>query len=317
MLFMKIIITIILITIGCVKNTLAQPFFNFTSSEVKYENLEKPFSLWPDQYWDAPTGQARYVILPFSFNFLGVDYSNVWVSKSGAITFFHPQTFLANVVYLLNTRLKEKNVNAPFASSINIQFDSLINQKIFKIEYKNVGFMKSKDTSDYANFQVWLYEGTNEIEIRYGKIKADTSAWLQSIGPYVGIGKDEQKTLALLGGNPNNPKYLIHRDTFLLDFPKENTIYQFKPIKNKIQEVDFINSIQIYPNPCLSSINIEFNSNEAKKVEIWDLDGQFLKSIELEGYKSEIDLSDLNSGIYLVSINLDEQKVFRKIVLSR
>jgi hypothetical protein len=45
------------------------------------------------------------------------------------------------------------------------------------------------------------------------------------------------------------------------------------------------------------------NSNEAKKVEIWDLDGQFLKSIQLEGYKSEIDLSDLNSGIYLVAIN--------------
>jgi hypothetical protein len=73
----------------------------------------------------------------------------------------------------------------------------------------------------------------------------------------------------------------------------------------------------MFPNPTNGILRIESYTNQPKQIEIWDLKGQLLRSIQPDEYLTEVDLSDLNSGIYLVSINLNEQKVFRKIVLSR
>jgi hypothetical protein len=84
--------------------------------------------------------------------------------------------------------------------------------------------------------------------------------------------------------------------------------------ENNIFNQDKIN---IFPNPTNGILQIEANTNQAKQIQIWDLKGQLLKSIQPNEYITEIDLSDLNSGIYLVAINLNEQKVFRKIVLSK
>jgi hypothetical protein len=64
-------------------------------------------------------------------------------------------------------------------------------------------------------------------------------------------------------------------------------------------------------------MKFEDKKHQAKQIQIWDLKGQLFQSINSDEYLTEVDLSNLNSGIYLVAINLDEQKVFRKIILSK
>jgi hypothetical protein len=99
-------------------------------------------------------------------------------------------------------------------------------------------------------------------------------------------------------------------------FATKNISIQRVPLgtESKISEKFEVN---MFPNPTNGILRIESYTNQPKQIEIWDLKGQLLRSIQPDEYLTEVDLSDLNSGIYLVSINLNEQKVFRKIVLSR
>jgi hypothetical protein len=78
--------------------------------------------------------------------------------------------------------------------------------------------------------------------------------------------------------------------------------------KNEMQNAQF----SVYPNPCSKTTNVEFELNKAANVEIniYDLVGKKLKSIDL-GYmiigkqNVSLELGDLNSGMYLLQITTD------------
>ena len=99
-------------------------------------------------------------------------------------------------------------------------------------------------------------------------------------------------------------------------FATKNINIQRVPLgtESKISEKFEVN---IFPNPSNGIFQFEDNKYQAKLIQIWDLKGQLLHSIHSHEYLTEVDLSNLNSGIYLVAIELGHQKVFRKIVLSR
>ncbi|MDZ4668430.1 MAG: T9SS type A sorting domain-containing protein [bacterium] len=186
--------------------------------------------------------------------------------------------------------------------------DSVDGDKIFKIEYKNAGFLRSKDSTDYANVQLWLYEESNVFEIHYGEIKADTSAWLQDIGAFVAIGKDEQNTLVLLGGNSSNPKFLISRDTFLLDIPAKNLVYRFTPLTVGLGKETFSNNVEIYPNLSTDFIYVNLPFFENFEYEIYSIIGNKIESSQFDIDRNAIDVNKLANGIYYLIIRTNHKK---------
>ena len=58
-----------------------------------------------------------------------------------------------------------------------------------------------------------------------------------------------------------------------------------------------MNNVEIYPNPAKDIINI--SGSDIMKVEIYNSVGQLIISTE---HKNEIDVSMLNSGLYIVRI---------------
>jgi hypothetical protein len=99
-------------------------------------------------------------------------------------------------------------------------------------------------------------------------------------------------------------------------FATKNISIQRVPLgtESKISEKFEVN---IFPNPSNGIFQFEDKKHQAKQRQIWDLKGQLLQSINSDEYLTEVDLSNLNSGIYLVAIEKEKHKVFRKIVLSR
>nr|HMT30282.1 T9SS type A sorting domain-containing protein [Bacteroidia bacterium] len=79
---------------------------------------------------------------------------------------------------------------------------------------------------------------------------------------------------------------------------------------------------KIFPNPTRNSMQIIFNSsdpaNAPENISITDLNGREVYHDELEGSKSffnkNIDISSLNSGIYLVKLTTSKSTEVRKIV---
>jgi len=81
-----------------------------------------------------------------------------------------------------------------------------------------------------------------------------------------------------------------------------------------------VNSIEIFPNPAYEVLNISFTSNQQQiiAIKIIDVIGKTLWSEELQNhkgfYKKTIDLNNISSGIYIISIN-NENGVYRKKII--
>jgi hypothetical protein len=66
----------------------------------------------------------------------------------------------------------------------------------------------------------------------------------------------------------------------------------------------------MYPNPAENYVTIE--SAKAADVKIYSISGQMLSQQNISEGTSTIDLSDLNAGIYFVSVNGTMVKVVKK-----
>lgn len=79
-------------------------------------------------------------------------------------------------------------------------------------------------------------------------------------------------------------------------------------------------SVKIYPNPAFDLLNISFSINGTSIVsfEITDLTGRIIKSVNYGlknagDYSARMNVSDLNSGTYLLSITTGEKRIERKV----
>ncbi|MEE4176998.1 MAG: T9SS type A sorting domain-containing protein [Bacteroides sp.] len=73
-------------------------------------------------------------------------------------------------------------------------------------------------------------------------------------------------------------------------------------------------SISIYPNPAKDRIFI--NTNEAiRKISIFNSLGQVLKAVETPSNRQSIDLSDFDSGLYIISIQTNQGFISRKFLV--
>lgn len=76
------------------------------------------------------------------------------------------------------------------------------------------------------------------------------------------------------------------------------------------------NKLAIYPNPSKNLINISNSENILlTNANITDLNGRTVKTVQLNGVTTaQINISDLASGVYMMSINSDQGSVTKKIV---
>jgi len=75
-------------------------------------------------------------------------------------------------------------------------------------------------------------------------------------------------------------------------------------------------SIIIFPNPTTDELRIIGGSFQIKKIEVFDMVGKLLVSQNLlnSSFHQKIDISNLNSGIYLVKIVTEQGEIVRKAV---
>ena len=84
-----------------------------------------------------------------------------------------------------------------------------------------------------------------------------------------------------------------------------------------IAETDFQQSIAVYPNPVTSGkITVENRTSEnIETIFIIDLQGRIVKTLLIDSPKSEVNVTDLQKGIYNLSIQTKKSIESRKIVI--
>jgi hypothetical protein len=75
------------------------------------------------------------------------------------------------------------------------------------------------------------------------------------------------------------------------------------------------NTVSLFPNPVQNTLNIQNTASNMSKVQIFDLNGRLLQNHVLQSQEVSLDVSQLNSGVYVVVLeNEMDHQITRKIV---
>ncbi len=220
-------------------------------------------------------------------------------------------------------------------SSISYLTEGSEGNRILKIEWNNVGFYDDLETnlvsSYFTNFQLWLYEGSNQIEIRFGENFIDDLevTFEGETGTLIGLFEDidfdtEELTgeAYTLSGPPESASLTaitnVDSDlTFLNGVIPPGTVYRLtKSIETSTSDELAENlSLSTFPNPVSNQLEIRMNNSEHQinTISIVNLTGQIIKKMDSNNQTS-IDFSALNSGIYLLEISTSAGVINQKII---
>ncbi len=99
--------------------------------------------------------------------------------------------------------------------------------------------------------------------------------------------------------------------------PDSRILYTYEEYKQDDSYVGNIaaNAMIIYPNPATTQLNIELSNQNISSIIIHDLLGREIFSKEFNSAQCQINISNWNSGVYLVKIKTEEGEVVKKVTV--
>lgn len=276
-------------------------FYGFTTATATYNNLVNPISLTEGDVWDDPEVS---ITLPFTFKLFNIPINMISFDGGGA--FLMSEYTIDTTFYLLvnSADIIDRGYDDEVSlSSINYIIDGNPGSRICKIEWKNVGsYDEGYPYNMYFNLQLWLYEGSNIVEWRYGSssITDISTFYYGETGPFSGLAVETVSNIIveLIAGTVQNPQ-LTNNQASLDGHPADGTIYRLTPATSQIADHQSLN-FTIYPNPVQDMLNIETKQANSM-VTVFDYTGKLILTQTISESGS-VDVSTIPSGIYLVKI---------------
>ena len=275
-------------------------FYSFTKSTGTYSNLTSSSIIENGNWKDVTKG----IKMPFSFNYWGTPIGDsLFIDDFGSLSLTND--FLDEINFL-NDDLDSRGLGK---SPISYKVTGSAPNRILMIEYQNAGFSADVNLKDSVNAQCWLYETSNIIEFRYGPNFVKSTTWTDG-GAFVGIADGSFTKGILLSGNPSKPTVNEDITNFvtLTGTPLAGTIYTFTPSKTAK----------------LSKIYVKINSERNKafiassesenilSLKIFNISGQeIISNFNMD----EIDLSNINPGLYFVLVETNSGFYSQKLCL--
>ncbi|MFM9984505.1 MAG: T9SS type A sorting domain-containing protein [Flavobacteriales bacterium] len=291
-----------------------------------YNELSESASAVDNEVWDDP-----YVILPLDFEFQLMDevMSEILIAGPGGqvVNYLMQDSVHFLAPYLAD--LMDAGYDSTSISPILYKTEGNPGSRIFKLEYRNTGFYnewaESETFDNRVSFQLWLYEGTNVIEYRFGENAVTQSTLVHFVGaPLIGIGSKADvignggwENFWLLHGDPLAPQIFNLQNPFetppLLDSePPAGTVYRFSPLFAGIKDSASEPVVQFYPTLVQNQITITLNDDNTS-VHILDMSGKLILSQTIQRGSNLIDLSSLPGGQYILQIKGDKSDVIQRI----
>ncbi|HRP88987.1 MAG TPA: T9SS type A sorting domain-containing protein [Edaphocola sp.] len=313
-------------------NAQVQKHYNVTKiSGANYQQLgntatQIPFATdWDDDLSDPIT-------IPFQFKYQNTAISSVEIETEGSLYFNN--TGMPSIMGIMMD-YDSKNRGKVFYETTGNN-----GNRIFKVEYRNLGRYEDSTNNDTVNFQIWLYEADNAIEYHLGFNNVPNSSIAHNIaemnnglepiltglfgneGDYISEDEDSLylHTLSMLSGqftdtaifyNALSSNPLLYLNSIIYgDFPAQGTVFRFEPTGNNTGIKTIQKSIaSIFPNPSEDGIfNIKIDKNiTSATVKIYDVLGRKLMTKELNNINNTINLAHQAKGNYLCVIETKDQ----------
>ncbi|WP_317899211.1 T9SS type A sorting domain-containing protein [Aurantibacillus circumpalustris] len=299
----------------------ANPLYTFSTYTVPYQEFTG-VSVSNGLMWDDSNFP---ITMGFNFKLYGASGNIINFAEGSFATFDNPTLS----VLTLATPMFEDLCDRAFLPATSNEGDSggisdisysvtgTVGNKICMIQVKDAGFYEeiaAYDTSEsYVNFQLWLYEGTNDIEIRFGDVNIQNPQdnLLNPAGFHCGLAEQVDLNTAVnvsanvLNGPASNPA-MVGLGTTLAEVVtgtvQSGRVYKFSRVNPNlvgISNVNFSEQMSFFPNPASTKLYCNTPADLMKEVEIYfySLDGKLVSEKKLE---SEIDISEIGKGVYLL-----------------
>ena len=160
---------------------------------------------------------------------------------------------------------------------------------------------------DPVKIDVFLYFNNNIVDNGFWQVDSAINDWTHIIIPISNNSPNaDSAQIVLTGGIEVFDTTLANDTKFWVDNLSFNYITS--------SEDYFLNSqIYIYPNPATDVIQINLPNNKISEVKIYNVLGKLVKQ-EILNHKNEIDVSELNGGVYFVKITTDKQEFVSKFI---
>lgn len=285
--------------------------YNFSTFTSEYSDLTNP-TVVSTETWDDPE-----LLVPIGFNFLfeGISYTELFIGYGyGGIVIFQNGSDMANVIIAHSADIIDVGYNeGSVLSPISYQLSGTPGSQICKVEWKNCGFYNQVNDGvfpDRVSFQLWIYEGSNDFEVRYGQnsVKDFTvyDGWLtHGLLQNISLTSNNIGFGHILSGSTNAPTIISSGDenTLLsatLDATPENgRVYRFASTVVSLPEFTFDSKLKVYPSVTDGLVTVSTQVNVPLTIEVRSLSGQLLMQ-ETVKQSTQLDLSGLSAGCYFI-----------------
>lgn len=154
--------------------------------------------------------------------------------------------------------------------------------------------------SMYPNFN-GLYFFADYCSDEIGYLEDISSTWEMTLtGPFTSNG------WSTFGEDMNGELYIAGTAGQVYKIQDEN-----------LSTVDFTDkTISLYPNPANSVVTIVTNLELVKVYELFDITGNKVMSIKTQDISNNLDISKLNSGLYLLKCTIENKVLFKKLIVN-
>lgn len=303
----------------------AQDFaYNFSAITGNYENLANPTIVTSD-VWDDPNITIN---IGFEFELYDSTYTFLTISEyigtgTGGSVVFGDGLGIVNVLIPYGSDIIDRGFDSGESQSyIAHEVVGTEGSRIFKLEWNNVGFYSEVDgqgtANNFTNFQMWLYEGSNNIEVHFGptsikqfNLVHDAGGVLVGLLPNFDL-SDYPEVLWSLGGDAADPDVVPTTDfeytypAVLENDPIDGTIYRFSTFPVAVFELpNLAAEVQIYPTLIDHSLTINTNqtADEQLDLTIIDIMGRTVLQKENIANNFTINTAFLLAGNYFVKVS--------------
>jgi len=253
-----------------------------------------------------------------------VEYGNQW-------NFIQYPTFTPNT-YSYSTRIgKDTLVNDKKFSKLDYSNEEENSNWIFLNSYLRQDSTNKVFLKDGGENEILLYDFSLEVNDTF-QIDNCVFVVLETDSITLNNGKERKRIKLGLKNYPEIYQYWIdgigsdfslirHYGLCYTDFSEgllcfytnEELLYPDSPMSCFVtgtSESHFHNKLKIFPSPAETFINIEVDNFYPASYFIYNLSGNIVKSGKISSSKIQVDLTDINAGYYILTIENTERKRF-------
>lgn len=98
----------------------------------------------------------------------------------------------------------------------------------------------------------------------------------------------------------------------------QNVVYfELIPATNSVNENAYAEQIKVYPNPTINSVNVLLPTSGKSIINVVDMKGAKVKTIEANGNNITIPLHDVSNGIYYLQVQSQHYAATQKLVVTK